>query len=462
MDFLIEDTERATPGAAIRRDPRGLPTSAGADRAIDAVEQAIESMLSYFGDPLQPLDEAIAADPGWVQPHTLKAAVLLTVAEYGPAREARACLDRAEGLARGANERERAHLAAARAAARGDWERGCELWEAILVRWPRDVAALLFAHLFDFYRGDALNLRRRPQRVLPHWSREFPLYGYLLGMQAFGLEESGQYGEAEETGRAALEVNRRDPWAVHAVAHVLEMQGRHGEGARWLGTRQPDWAVDNGFAYHNWFHAALFQLENMDLDAALAIYDAHLADATDMALQRVDGTAVLWRLQLLGVDVGARFERLAGYWCMEAPDAGFYAFNDLHALVADVGAGNPPASAARRERLLATLAQPRSAGVSNRTMSAQVGVPLARAWLDYARGDWPAAAEGLFRVRDQAHAFGGSHAQRDILTQTLLDAAIRAGDRALATHVLNERCPAKAGTPLTAHWRERIGALAPA
>ncbi|WBY03697.1 tetratricopeptide repeat protein [Ramlibacter tataouinensis] len=462
MDSLIEHTDRAARGAAIRRDPRGLAISAGADSAILAVEQAIESMLSYFGDPLQALDQAIAADPGWVHPHTLKAAVLLTLAEYEPACEARECLDRAEGLARGANERERAHLVAARTVAQGDWERGCELWDAILVRWPLDSAALLFAHLFDFYRGDALNLRRRPQRVLPHWSRGLPLYGYVLGMQAFGLEESGQYGEAEETGRAALEVNRRDPWAVHAVAHVHEMQGRHAEGARWLGTRQADWAVDNGFAYHNWFHAALFQLENMDLAAALDTYDAHLADATDMALQRVDGTAVLWRLQLLGVDVDVRFERLAGYWRTEAPDAGFYAFNDLHALVAGIGAGSSPASAAGRERLLAALAEPSSAGASNQAMSAQVGLPLARAWLDYARGDWPSAAEGLFRVRDRAHAFGGSHAQRDILTQTLLDAAIRAGDRALATHVLNERCPAKASTPLTAYWRERIGALAAA
>ena len=72
---------------------------------------------------------------------------------------------------------------------------------------PRDAAALLFAHLFDFYRGDALNLKRRPQRVLPRWSPDLPLYGYVLGMAAFGLEESGQYAEAEDAGRAALVLN---------------------------------------------------------------------------------------------------------------------------------------------------------------------------------------------------------------------------------------------------------------
>jgi hypothetical protein len=325
------------------------------------------------------------------------------------------------------------------------------------VRWPRDVAALLFAHLFDFYRGDALNLRRRPQRVLPHWSPELPLSGYVLGMHAFGLEESGQYAEAEDAGRAALVRNPRDPWAVHAVTHVFEMQGRHQDGARWLATRQPDWAVDNGFAYHNWFHVALFQLEAMDTQAALATYDAQLAGATAMALQRVDGTAVLWRLRLLGVDVASRFAALRASWQAQ-PAAGFYAFNDLHALIAQLGAGDMAGLNDATGALLDAMASPAAGGVSNRRMAQRIGLPLARAFLAHAQGRWDEAAQGLLQVRDHAHGFGGSHAQRDILTLTLLDAAVRGGDTALARHVLHERLPAKAGTPLTAHWQQRIGA----
>jgi hypothetical protein len=458
VDFLQDEgavtSARQRPGA----DARGLAISTRSAAAAGHLEVALAAMLSYFGDPLAALEAAAAEDPGWALPRTLRAAVLLTMAEQAPTSQARQLLEADAPLAARGNERERAHAAAAGAAASGDWEAACDAWEAILVRWPRDVGALLLAHLFDFYRGDALNLRRRPQRVLPHWSPELPLYGYVLGMQAFGLEESGQYAEAEDAGRAALAHNPRDPWAVHAVTHVFEMQGRHQAGGRWLAARHADWAVDNGFAFHNWFHAALFQLEAMDTRAALATYDAHLATATDMALQRVDGTAVLWRLRLLGVDVTDRFEALRARWDARPPAAGFYAFNDLHALIAQLGAGDAAGPDNAAGALLETLASAAAGGASNRRMAARIGLPLARAYLAYAQGRWSEAAHGLLQVRDHAHGFGGSHAQRDILTLTLLDAALHAGERDLARHVLHERLPAKAGTPLTAHWQQRIGA----
>lgn len=440
----------------VLEDLRGLPVSTRSVQALDQSEAALEAMLSYFGDPLAALDQAAEADPGWAHVNVLKASLLLTLGEHGPALQAQALLDAAEAGAKSQNAREQAHAMAARAAANGHWDVACQRWDDILVQWPRDVAALLFAHLFDFYRGDALNLQRRPQRVLPQWSPQLPGYGYVLGMHAFGLEESGRYPEAEDAGRAALEVNRRDPWAVHAVTHVFEMQGRHHEGARWLATRQPDWAVDNGFAFHNWFHAALFQLESMDTDAALATYDAYLAPSTEMALQRVDGTAVLWRLKLLGVDVASRFDALRRHWDVQAPQAGYYAFNDLHALIAHVGAGDAPGAREAVQELARAL-ESSACGPTNRRMASATGLPLARAWLAYAQGDWAAAAEGLLKARDGAHGFGGSNAQRDILTLTLLHAATRAGNAALARHVLNERIPAKAATPLTQHWLQRIG-----
>ena len=326
------------------------------------------------------------------------------------------------------------------------------------MQWPRDVAALLFAHLFDFYRGDALNLKRRSQRVLPRWSPDHPFYGYVLGMAAFGLEESGHYAEAENTGRAALAMNPRDPWAIHAVTHVFEMQGRHRVGAAWLESRLEDWAVDNGFAFHNWFHAALFHLEEMDTQGALKVYDAHLADVADLALQRVDRAAILWRLKLLGVDVASRFDALRQTWSTDAPAAGYYAFNDLHALIACIGADTSVSARAAADALLEAMAGASSGGRSNGRMTRKVGLPLARAFQAYARGRWSEAAEGLLRVRDGAHRFGGSHAQRDIVTLTLMDAAVRAGQRALAAHILAERHAAKRHTPLTSFWYRRVGA----
>ena len=121
----------------------------------------------------------------------------------------------------------------------------------MLVDHPRDMLALQTGHLLDFYRGDALNLRNRIVRVLPHWSPGVPGYSYLLGMYAFGLEECNQYALAEETARRALELEAKDGWAVHAAVHVMEMQGRIDEGIEWLVSREEDWAPENSFAFHN-------------------------------------------------------------------------------------------------------------------------------------------------------------------------------------------------------------------
>jgi len=41
----------------------------------------------------------------------------------------------------------------------------------------------------------------------------------------------------------ALELNRRDSWSSHTVAHVMEMQGRHDDGLKFLDSTVNDWQV---------------------------------------------------------------------------------------------------------------------------------------------------------------------------------------------------------------------------
>ena len=188
-------------------------------------------------------------------------------------------------------------------------------WDALLLQHPRDALALQWAQLWDFYRGDAAGLRLRPARALPEWDEADPLFGYVLALHAFGLEESNLYPQAEDAGRRALAVNPRVPWAVHAVAHVMEMQGRFEEGSAWLRQHQPAWAEGNGFACHLWWHKALFRLEALDAAGVLRLVDAHLSGgALQITLQRVDAAAMLWRLHLLGEDVSARCAEVLSGW----------------------------------------------------------------------------------------------------------------------------------------------------
>ena len=126
----------------------------------------------------------------------------------------------------------------------------------------------------DFFRGNAHDLRDRIARVLPAWSSDVPGHGVVMGMYAFGLEECGEYGRAEDMGRAAIDAEPRDAWAHHAVAHVMEMQGRAQDGIGWMLAREPHWSGDdNFFKVHNWWHKALFHLDIGQTQEALKLYD---------------------------------------------------------------------------------------------------------------------------------------------------------------------------------------------
>jgi tetratricopeptide (TPR) repeat protein len=320
----------------------------------------------------------------------------------------------------------------------------------VLVEYPRDAFVLQSAHLMDFYRGDALNLRNRVSRVLPHWTPGVPGYSYVLGMHAFGLEECNQYLEAETAARRALEIECRDGWAVHAVAHVMEMQGRIDEGVAWLETREADWAPDNGFAYHNWWHLALFHLDRQRYEHALRLFDRQIYPGpSELALQLVDATAMLWRMYLVGVDVRSRAQRVAQDWERKLEvERGFYAFNDFHAMMSFVMAERPESAA----RLVRDMASTSASGTgANVAMTREVGLPLARAVEAFGRARYEEAIAWLEPVRDVANRFGGSHAQRDILSLTLVEAAIRAGQRRLARHYIAERTVHRPGSGLG--WR---------
>ncbi len=437
------------------QDRRGNPVSTTSGTALDLAERALWRLMSFYGTPLDDLDAAITADPGWLLPHLMKAGFLLGLSEAGFARDGAAVLDQAEPLLAAANERERAHHHALRTLQRGDWLGACNAWEALLLAHPRDALALQWAHLFDFYRGDATNLRQRVARVLPEWEEADPLHAHVLALHAFGLEESNLYAQAEETGRRALAADPKAPWAVHAVAHVMEMQGRHEEGTQWMLRWRPEWSAGNGFSVHLGWHQALFVLERLDTDAALALLDEHMAAAkTQVTLERLDTASLLWRLHLLGVDVGPRWHELVEVWNPQPASAGHYAFNDLHALLALLGAEE----FGRADEWVRTVsARAEAADGTNREMARDVGLPLMRGMQAFANGRHDEAVESMYPVRALAHRFGGSHAQRDLIDQTLLAASALGNEKRAGRAVLNERVLMKPRTPLTVQWAERQG-----
>lgn len=423
------------------RDARDIPMTGAGPRAAAAFEQALGELQCYVGDPVATVDRALAASPDFVMAHALKAYLHLLGTEPAGVPVARACYEAARKLPM--TPRERGHVDAIGRLIDGEWRGAGRSLEDVAIDHPRDLLAVQAGHLIDFYVGDARMLRDRVARVLPAWSPEVPGYHALLGMHAFGLEETGLYERAERAGRRAVELEPRDGWAQHAVAHVMEMQGRVRDGIAWMRANPEAWSRESFFCVHNWWHLALYHLEAGEVDEVLALYDGPIyGKRSGVVLDLVDASALLWRLHLRGVDLGTRWEAVADGWEPIAA-AGTYAFNDAHAVMAFVGANRPKAAQAVLEAQARAIEGPGD----NATFTREVGAPATRAILAFGEGRYGEVVRLLRLVRNIASRFGGSHAQRDLIDLTLVEAALRDGQRALARALVAERIDLKPSSP---------------
>jgi hypothetical protein len=415
------------------KDDHDQELSGATAQAVQHFESGCHQLRCFIGDPLAEAQAALRQAPRMTMAHVLVAWLNLLGTEASALPVAREALAAARALP--ANEREAMHLQAIEHLVNGRWQAAGLTLEDLSIRFPRDALALQTGHAIDFFRGDSRMLRDRIARAIGRWQPGMPGYHAVLGMYAFGLEETGAYARAESIGRCAVELQARDGWAWHAVAHVLEMQDRRRDGIAWLGEHSANWSEGSFFAVHNWWHLALFHLGLEQIDEVLALVDRRLlGGASPVVLDMIDASSILWRLQLRGIDVGERWLSLADRWAPHA-EAGNYAFNDMHAMMAFVSCGR----AHEIERMLARQQQTLRSPGDNAQFLRDVGHAATRAMLAYGEGRYGEAAQLLRAVRSGAHRFGGSHAQRDLLDLTLIEAASRAGESALAEALRRER-----------------------
>jgi len=425
------------------RDCRGVPISYHDQEAIDGLERAMMCALSFRGDAVAEIDAVLAEHPGFVMGHLFKAGWLTQAMETRIYHDMVAALDNAGRLAARANNRELGHLAAIRKWIEGDFYGAVQVWEDVLTRYPRDLIALQLAHLSHVLLGDIVGQRDTVARVFPEWDETIPGYEFVLGFYAFGLEENADYFRAEELGREALAMRPDNPYAVHAVGHVMEMRGRQLGGIRFMTDHARHWGTSN-FANHLWWHTALFHLDLQDDKRVLNIYDNHLRSGGEgERYEELDSSALLWRLNLLDIPTGDRWAELSRKWAPAAQDT-LYAFNDVHAMMAFGAAGDRDAE---ETLLTANERYLENASDANAAMSREIGMPFCLAIRDFQNEDYGTCVDRLVPVRYMTHKLGGSWAQRDIIGWTLLEAALRAGRGELALALANERCALKPTSP---------------
>jgi hypothetical protein len=423
------------------------------DVGMEHYTRALHELRCLIGDPVASVDSALDAAPDFVMAYALRAYLHLLGTEPAGIPVARASLELARS--RRSQDAEQGHLAAIEHLVNGRWHAAGRVLEDVAIADPLDALALQVGHQIDFFTGQARMLRDRIARALPAWDAGMPGYHALLGMHAFGLEEMGDYAQAEAQGRLGIELERRDTWAQHAVAHVLEMQGRLEDGIAWMNGNLEDWSNDSFLSVHNWWHLALYHLERGETDQVLALYDGPIRGGqSSIVLEMVDASALLWRLALRGIVLGDRWNPIAEQWAPLA-GSGNYAFNDAHAMMAFMGAGRDAAA----EAVLAAQQEAMARDDDNAMFTREVGHPVARAIQAFHQGNYAEAIALLRPVRGIANRFGGSHAQRDVVDLTLLEAAFRASEEALAAALTAERLALKPASPLAALFARRAGLM---
>jgi PAS domain S-box-containing protein len=431
-----------------------LPLTAASSDAAAAYDDTIAAYLAFSPDTGVKLKQLFAADPHMPLAQVVRGSFMNLMGQPPLQVKAREALAQARAQSDRCTWRERIHIEALSAWCAGELEQAAERWEAILLEHPHDVLALKLASFVYFYLGDAASVRDNAARVLPAWDPGRPGYSYLLGMHAFGLEECGDYEAAERQGRKALALERNDPWAVHAVAHVMEMQDRREEGIAWIAEYEPDWNRCNNFRYHLWWHLALMHLALEQHDEVLALYDRAVFDPqSDEYLDLCNDIALLVRFEMAGIDIGDRWQQLAAK-VQRQRSGRVLAFIDAHYVIA-IAAAEGPASA---QSMVADLR--RYAAAEKSTMArvtAAVGVPLAEAMVAYRGGDHARCVAKLYPIRRSLPRLGGSHAQRDLFAQLLIDAAMRSGQVSVARALIAERLALRPRN----HWaRQRHASIA--
>jgi hypothetical protein len=445
---------RATPGRRVhalpiryhprmRRDYLGNAVTGQHDTTLRTIDDFIEGYLAYE-TRAEHILAAADADPDCCMANVYAGMLWMLLEAPSAASCAAQYLTAAELAAPLATRREQLNVALLRAWCDDDLARTIRLCDQVSDEFPRDLAIVKTHQYFEFNRGNAPAMLRVALKVAAA-NGDVP---YVHGMAAFGYEQCHLLDEAESSARTALAMRRKEPWAQHALAHVLLTRGRMDEGALFLEGAADTWSGLNSFMLtHIWWHLALFYLSQGRDAEALEVYDRHCwGIAKDYSQDQIGAISLLARFEIAGIDVGSRWRDVADHLAARATDT-VQPFLTLQYLYGLARAGRPEATT-----LLGCVREyARGAPEFNRVVWQEVALPGCEGLYAHARGDYGQAWHLLSVAVPRMAEAGGSHAQRDLFEQLLLDAARKSGRLRVAQHMLELRRSADPnGVPVNA------------
>jgi hypothetical protein len=412
-------------------DLLGNPVSSASEAALRGIDEFVDGFLGYEKKAANVL-AAADADPDSALANIYAGFTWMFLEAPGAEATAGRYLQRAEAASAGANARERLLLEQLRRWIADDVPAVQALGDQLVEQFPRDLASVKLHQYHSFNRGDAASMLRIAEQARAA-NADNP---HLYGMLAFGYEQMHRLGEAEAAARRALELKQKEPWAQHALAHVMLSTGRVREGEAFLAEASSTWVDLNSFMYtHNWWHKALFSISLGDDQAVFDAYDRHVwGQEKTYSQDQVGAVSLLARMEIAGLDVGDRWTEVAEYLKLRTKDT-VQPFLTIQYLYGLARAGR-----AEADLLLAAVEdRARDDRFFDQRVWAEVALPACRGVLAHARGRHAEAARLLGSVAPRIYEIGGSHAQRDLFGQILLDAHLKAGHLEIARQMLEMR-----------------------
>jgi len=408
-------------------DAYGLPVSTADPEALALYDRAVRALQAWQADALALFRAAIERDPGLALAHA-GAAVCLFLEERFP--ETKAATEAARAAVAGQTERERSHVAALTAWTSGQVAPAQTLMREHLTRWPRDAMVLQRLYYVYFWLGKFPEMLALTDSLRAH----YPGSSFVLGLHAFALEEGGQCAEAIRAAEAALRLEPNDPWSVHALAHALYESESYDVGVTQLPVAIHPCRGVNWFRNHLLWHLALLHFAR-----------GEYARAGRIGRELHDSISLLWRLELVGQPVGARWAPFTAIARERVNRMGLL-FHAAHVAMALAGGGEWATAKAHLEAVRARAPKDPTG------MMGEVLAPLIEGLHAFAQGDYATTVAKIEPLRPRIVELGGSRAQRDVFHDTLFEACFRAGDAERAGRYLAERLARRRDHP----WLARV------
>lgn len=397
-------------------DRYGLPLGTQSGAAAEAYREGFEIWHSYNLGAADCFARVIAADEGFALPHAVLA--WLNRAP-GTMDAATAHAARAQALAPSAQRWEQSAIACIVTIIEGEADRALTMLREQLTEYPQDALSATIWHLFVGVLGWREDRYALTYAVLSELTPHFEDEWWFLSALSYLCHELDRLDESRRFAERALTRYPRDAGASHSLSHVFYEQNDHRSGITFLNEWMPGYPLTAPLFGHLAWHLALFELAAGHYTRVLDVYDQYIQPAMmNSRTALADSASLLWRVQIYeGTDRSLPWQSVRDLANRIYTQPGA-AFADVHAAIA-YGAAGDDAAISRLIDGLTTLA------AQGNTVAGNVTLPIVRGLDAFNHGAYDETIRNFAPIMGEVVRIGGSHAQREVFEDTLLQAYLR-------------------------------------